>query len=366
MKRLGVAAALVEGELVKGDVGVEDGLVAAVGLPPGSAGLAVPGLVDLQVNGYAGVDLLTADADGWAAAALAMARTGVTAFVANLITSPLAATARAVGVAAAAAGADTSGRARCLGAHLEGPFLSELRRGTHPAEHLRAPDLAELDSLLAAGPVVAVTVAPELPGALEVIDALAARGVLVSLGHSDADAEQAHAGFDAGARTVTHVLNGMRQPTSREPALAGVALARDDVTVQLICDGVHVSPEMSTVVISAARSRFVLVTDSIAAAGAPDRGHRVGDVEVTVVAGQARNAEGALAGGLQTLAAALRCAVAAGASVEDAVAAASTRPAELLGRDDLGRLRPGDPAQVTVLDDSLAVTATHVAGELVD
>jgi N-acetylglucosamine-6-phosphate deacetylase len=298
----------------------------------------------------------------WQAAAIAMAHDGVTSFVANLITAPPEVTADALRTAARAVTSGAGGRARCLGAHLEGPFLAPRRRGTHPLAQLRAPDRAFLAPLLEAGPVVEVTLAPELSGAIGVITWLSAAGVLVSLGHSDATAEQAAAGFNAGARTVTHVFNGMSGLTSRAPGLAGVALARDDVTVQAIFDGVHLAAETSAVVVTAARTRLVLVTDALSAARAPDGDYRLGDVRISMVGGVARNLDGGLAGSVSSLAGTLRHGVAAGLSLEEVVAAASTRPAALLGRGDLGALRPGDRADVTVLDDALDVTACFIDG----
>lgn len=364
-RRLGVSSAIVDGRVVAGDVSVDDGVVAAVGLPPGRGGMAIPGMVDLQVNGYAGVDLLSADVDGWAHVAGALARVGVTAFVANLITSPESEVTRALATAHAVTDVGRGG-ARLLGAHLEGPFLAPSRAGTHPLDHLRTPDLALTQRLRAAGPVVGITLAPELPGALDLVRALSGDGLLVSLGHSAASGVQAHAGFDAGARTVTHVFNAMSTPTSREPGLAGVALTRADVAVQLICDGVHLARDTAALVVRAAADRFVLVTDALSAAGAGDGQHRLGSVEVTVAGGEARRADGTLAGSVLRMADALRGVVAAGASVEDAVAAATTRPAALLGRSDVGRLLPGGPADIAVLDDTLAVTRTLRAGADVD
>jgi N-acetylglucosamine-6-phosphate deacetylase len=367
MKRLGVAAAIVDDVLVPGDIGVTDGVIDAVGLPGDGSGLAIPGMVDLQVNGYGGVDFLTADDGGWTDAARAMAREGVTAYVANLITSPEPLVTKALQAAERVVRSERPGGSHLLGAHLEGPFLEPTKAGTHPREHLRSPDLSLLERLLSAGPVVGVTLAPELPGGLDLVRVLAERGVLVSLGHSAASGAQAHAGFHAGARTVTHVFNAMTTPTSREPGLAGVALTRPDVFVQLICDGVHLSWETAALVIAAARSRFVLVTDALSAAGAPDGDYWLGeDVEVLMRDGRARNRDGGLAGSVLSLAGALRGAVDAGASVEDAVAATTTRPADLLGRIDLGRLRPGDPADIVVLDDALSVSETLLAGEPVD
>jgi N-acetylglucosamine-6-phosphate deacetylase len=364
MRRLGVSAAMVDGEVVPGDVGVEDGRVAAVGLPPGSGGLAVPGLVDLQVNGYAGVDFLSDEEDGWVRAAAAMARDGVTAYVANLITAEESVTLRALGAARRVSAEQRPSVARLLGAHLEGPFLSPVRAGTHPVEALRLPDVALTDRLLAGGPVVGMTVAPELPGAAGLIAHLVYRRVVVALGHSDATGPEAHEGFASGATAVTHVFNGMRESTAREPGLAVVALTRDDVAVQLICDGVHLSRDTVRLVVAAAPNRFVLVTDALAAAGGDGGLVRLAGMTITVVDGQARREDGTLAGSIITLAGALRLAVEAGARVEDAVAAATTRPAALLRRTDLGRLRPGDPADLAVLDEALEVTQTLMAGNV--
>ena len=217
--RLGVEAALVQGELLPGDVEVADGRIAAVGVDGrGGRGIAAPGFVDLQVNGFAGVDFASADTDGYRRAAKALLETGVTAFQPTLITSPeeeLTAALREVPPNGAAP--------HVLGAHLEGPFLAPERLGTHPASARRDPDTAMLERLLAAGPVAHVTLAPELPGALELVDLLRARGVTVSCGHSNATADEARDAFAHGVRTVTHIFNAMRPFAAREPGLAGAA-----------------------------------------------------------------------------------------------------------------------------------------------
>ena len=159
---------------------------------------------------------------------------------------------------------------RIIGVHLEGPFLSPSRLGAHPAAARRDPDRGLLERLLAAGPVGYVTLAPELPGALELVDLLHERGIVVSCGHSDATAEEAAAAFDRGVRTVTHLFNAMRPLGHRDPGIAGAALARDDVIVQVILDGHHLAEETARIVWRAAAGRVALVTDAIAAAG--DRG----------------------------------------------------------------------------------------------
>jgi N-acetylglucosamine-6-phosphate deacetylase len=264
--RLGVEAALVDGRLVPGDVEVHDGTVTAVALAgDGGHGIAAPGFIDLQVNGFGGVDFLHADRDGYARAGEAMLTTGTTAFQPTFITSPeddIVAALRALP-------AEGVGP-RVLGAHLEGPFLSASRLGVHPGASRRDPDLALLRRLLDAGPVSQVTLAPELPGALELIDELVARGITVSAGHTDATAAEAHLAFGRGVRTVTHLFNAMRPSTARDPGVALAALARDDVVVQVIVDHHHLAPDTVRVAWQAAAGRFALVTDAVAAAAMGD------------------------------------------------------------------------------------------------
>jgi N-acetylglucosamine-6-phosphate deacetylase len=358
MTRLGVAAALVAGELLAGDVDVVDGRVAAVGVrPAGRAGLAVPGFVDVQVNGFAGVDFLAADPADHVRAGEALAATGVTAYLPTFITAPADAYREALRSLAA-----TPERGpRRLGAHLEGPFLSPAWPGAHPTEHLREPDLALVDELSVLGPVTTMTIAPELPGGLDLVEALAARGIVVQLGHTDADAATAHAAFDRGARALTHVHNAHRRFAARDPGPAGVALVRPDVTVTAIVDGVHLAPETAAGAWLAARGRLCLITDAIAAAGRGDGAYRLGSVEVHVAGGACRLADGQLAGSVLTMDRAVRELVALGASTPEAVHAATAAPARLLGRPELGTLAPGARADVTVLDDDLRVVRTLVA-----
>jgi N-acetylglucosamine-6-phosphate deacetylase len=359
--RLGVRGALVDGAIVRGDVAVEDGVVVAVGLgPPGRDVLAVPGFVDVQVNGFGGVDAAAADLDGYAAMAAALARTGVTAFQPTLVSLPEAAYAEPLAAAAAAAakGLDV----RLLGVHLEGPFLAPGRHGAHDPRNLVAPDRALARRLVGAGPVTHVTVAPELPGALDLIDDLVAAGVTVACGHSDADAETAHAAFDRGARAVTHLFNAMRPFGHRDPGIGGAALARPGVVVTVIADGVHLADETLAVVQRATRGRLALVTDAIAAAGIGDGSTVLGDRTVEVRGMEARLADGTLAGSVVTMDHSVRLLHAAGASLEDAAGAATRVPAALARHPELGTLAPGSPADVTVLDDALHVTRTLLAG----
>jgi N-acetylglucosamine-6-phosphate deacetylase len=360
--RLGVSAALVDGTLIDGDVTIDGDSVTAVGVPgDGGRGVAVPGFVDAHINGIAGVDFLTADADGHARAAEALAAVGVVAYQPTLVSSPPGAYDAALAAAAAAMAAPDGG-ARVLGVHLEGPFLSREWPGAHDPANLREPDPDLLDHLCGAGPVTMVTLAPELAGALDLLERLTARGITVSVGHSDADAAAAHAAFDRGATAITHVHNAHRRWRPRDPGPAGVALVRPDVWVQAIVDGVHLAPESALGAFLAAGSRFCLVTDAVEAAGMPPGSYRLGDRDVHVEDGAVRLADGTLAGSVLTMDAAVRNLVASGVALADAVHAASTAPARLLGRDDLGVLRPGVAANLAVLNEELEVERTVVAG----
>ena len=252
--------------------------------------------------------------------------------------------------------------ARVIGCHLEGPFLSPARLGMHPAAARRDPDTALLDRLLAAGPVTHVTLAPELDGALGLVDTLLARGIVVACGHTDATAAEAHVAFDRGATHVTHLFNAMRPFAHRDPGLAGAALARDDVTVELILDRNHVADDAARVAWRAAAGRVALVTDAIAAAGVGDGAWRLGAVDVEVRDGVVRRLDGVLAGSVLTMPDAIRNLVRLGATLEQAIDAATRVPARVARRDDLGTIATGARADAVVLDDRLEVQRVLVAG----
>jgi N-acetylglucosamine-6-phosphate deacetylase len=357
--RLGVAAALVEGQLVPGDVDIAEGTVAGVGLRPPAAGgrIAAPGFVDLQVNGFAGVDFMHADRAGYAHAAEAMLETGTTAYQPTFITAP-----EDDLVAALREMPSGDGGPSIIGAHVEGPFLSPQRIGAHPPAWQREPDPALLTRLLDAGNVTQVTLAPELPGAGELIDLLLDRGVVVSAGHTDATAAEAHRAFDRGVRTVTHLFNAMRPPVPRDPGIALAALARRDVTVQVIADGHHIAGETVLVAWRSAPGRVALVTDAVAAAGMGDGEFALGGRRVVSAGGVVRGPEGQLAGSVLTMLDAVRNVHALGVPLEEALTAASAVPARIAGRPDLGRLAPGAAADVVVLDDTLEIARVLVGG----
>jgi len=353
-----VAAALVDGALVPGDVEIAGGTIAAVGLGGGGGrGVAAPGFVDLQVNGFAGVDFMHTDRDGYARAGGAMLATGTTAYQPTFITASeedLVAALREMPL-------DVDGPT-VIGAHVEGPFISPRRLGVHPPSHQRAPDPALLGRLLDAGDVRQMTLAPELPGAFELIDRLLARGVVVSAGHTDASAAEAHRAFDRGVHTVTHLFNAMRPLVPRDPGIGFAALARPDVTVQLIADGHHVAGDTLLVAWAAARGRIALVTDAVAATAMGDGDFALAGRRLVSAEGVVRGPEGQLAGSVLTMIDAVRNLHGLGVPLEEALTAAAAVPARIAGRPDLGRLAPGAPANVVVLDDNLEILRVLLEG----
>jgi N-acetylglucosamine-6-phosphate deacetylase len=357
--RLGVEAALVRGELLPGDVEVEDGRVVGVGLGGAVRGrVAVPGFLDLQVNGFGGVDFLAASTDDYARAGEALLETGVTAYQPTFITA-----AETTIVDALRALPPDGGGPRVVGAHLEGPFLSPERMGTHPREHRRDPDLELLDRLLDAGRVTEFTLAPELPGAGALIQRLLERGIVVSAGHTNATGAEAHAAFDLGVSTVSHLFNAMRPFRSRDPGIVGVALTRPDVFVKIIVDGHHLADETVKLVWACAGGRTALVSDAMAAAGEAAGTFLLGEVEVEVENGVPTRQDGVFAGTVLTMIDAVRNLHALGIPFEDAVGAATSVPAAIIGRPDLGVLEPGCPADLVVLDDRLDIASVLSAGE---
>jgi N-acetylglucosamine-6-phosphate deacetylase len=359
--RLGVAAALIDGNLVAGDVSISGGVIDEIGLSPaGPAGLAVPGFIDVQINGFNGVDFTDAGPDDYERVGEELAATGVTSFQPTLIALPPDSYFRALERLRA-----TSIRnARIIGMHLEGPFLSPVRCGAHDPENMLDPDPVLMRRFLEAGPVTHVTIAPELPGALDVIEVLVAEGVVVALGHTDADAGASHAAFDRGARSVTHIFGAQRPWKHRDPGISGAALVRNDVFITAIVDGVHLAPEAVQLAANAAGDRFVLMTDAISAAGRPDGVHHLGDRTIILSDGACRLENGTLAGSVVTMDQSVRNLIELGLDPVRAIAAATSSPAAMLRRSDLGSIRPGSVADVCVLDDSYHVTRTIFDGRV--
>jgi len=369
---LGADRVITPGQLHSpGWVAVDQGRIVGVGTgePPWPAHdlgavTLTPGFVDLHCHGGQGFSY-SEGADAAREALLAHRRHGTTSMVASLATDTLESLATQLrDLAPLVAGEEL------VGAHLEGPWLSDAHCGAHDASLLRDPDPAEVTGLLdsAPGVVVMVTLAAERPGGLATVERLAARGVLAALGHSDAGYEMAQAAIDAGARVATHLFNAERALHHREPGLVLALLERDEVTVELIADGVHLHPAVLRSAAVRKPSRFTLVTDAMAAAAVGDGDYLLGTRSVQVRNGIARLARtGVLAGSVLTLDAALRHAVqVAGLDVVDAVAAVTRTPADLLARPDLGRLEPGARADLVVLDGRLEVRGVMRQGRWVE
>jgi N-acetylglucosamine-6-phosphate deacetylase len=359
--------------LSPGTVVVEQGRIAEVRQgtagPDGlelDRGVLVPGLVDIQVNGAFGVDLAGAGPEGWAHVRRCLPSTGVTSFVPTFITAPLDELERAVAAAPAKAGPLDPAGSKVIGLHIEGPFISPERKGAHDPALMRDPSPELVKPLLDAGGglVSMLTLAPERPGALDTIAALAGAGVIASVGHSDATGEQVAAAADAGARMVTHLFNAQRGLGHHEPGVAGQALADERLHLGLIADLVHVAAPIVRVVLRAAAGRVVLVTDAAAPAGMPPGRYELGGTPVEVDdQGLPRRLDGTLAGSSLRLDTAVANLVGLGVDPVTAVEAATLVPAGLIGRGDLGRLEPGAAADLAWLSDDWETLATWIDGE---
>jgi N-acetylglucosamine-6-phosphate deacetylase len=317
----------------------------------------VPGFIDLQINGGFGHDFTDDPASIWTVGER-LVPSGVTSFCPTIISSPQDRIRRAREALASRPAA--YGGAEPIGLHLEGPHLAPNRRGTHPARHLRPPrPLASPTDGIAM-----VTLAPELPGSLDLIDGLVAAGVVVAIGHTEADARWTREALDHGATIGTHLFNSMPPITGRDPGAAGVLLTDDRAHVGLICDGHHLDPAMISLAWGMARDRLFLVTDATAALGMPDGSHRIGDVDIVLSGGRVRTADGTLAGTATALDGALRLFAGIVGSTVGAVIPATTRnPANAIGRPDLGRLRPGGRGDIVLLDGD-RVVGTIIGGTI--
>ena len=361
---------LATGQVVQAAIFIEDGVITRVspGLDLGadvvvSDGVIAPGFVELQINGAYGVDFTT-DAGSIVEASARLPAGGVTAFVPTVITSPFDDYPRRLAEAREAAG-DARG-AEVLGLHLEGPYLSPRRPGAHDPSLLRAIDVDEILAWAEPDIVRIVTLAPELPGATAAIRALQARGILVSVGHSNASYEEAVTAFDAGIAWGTHLYNAMSPLGQREPGLMG-ALLVSPVPVGLITDGVHSHPAMVKVAYRCkGADGIAIVTDAMEAMGMAPGNYRLGDRSVIVDSSTARLADGTLAGSILTMDAGVRNMVEfSGCMQVEALAMASATPARILGLARKGRIAAGCDADLTILDGTGRVAETWARGERV-
>ncbi len=330
------------------------------------------GLFDVHTHGCAGHDVMDADPDALPAIQRFLATRGVTHYLPTTVTASIDATVRALKRLADAIESATIAvtdsehpQAQPLGIHLEGPFVSHVKRGVHAPAHILAPSIAVFDRLwrAARGHIRVLTIAPEEPGALDLIEYATNLGVRISIGHSNATAAETRAAIAAGAVSATHTFNAMRPFDHREPGLLGVVLDDPDLYAELICDGVHVAPEAVRLWLKAkGQDRAILITDSMAAAGMPEGEYTLGGMPVTVAGGVCL-ANGVLAGSVLTLDRAVtNVQLMTGADLATAVRLASANPARMAGFPDIGTVRVGNLADLTRYDRDGHLTQTYIHG----
>jgi len=376
------AAFLTARQLITADAIIEfpriaidaDGIVTSIdaGEPDASDSILTAAFFDIHVHGAAGHDVMEGTSQALGRVGDFLATKGVAHYLATTVTAPVERTLRSLeGIAKAIETAKQTTGARPVGIHLEGPFISHAKRGVHPPADIQPPSIALFQRMqqAASGHIRLITIAPEIPGALELIEYATRTGTYVSVGHSDATAEQTRAAIAAGARSATHTFNAMRRLDHREPGIAGVVLDDDSLYAELICDGIHVAPEFIRLWLrSKGEDRAILMTDGISATGMPDGNYMLGEFAVTVHDGKCLSA-GDLANGVETLAGSVLTmdhAVAnlqryTGASLTTAVRLASRNPARMLSLDHLGGVAVGQPANFNVFsaDGTLQRTILH-------
>ena len=333
------------------------------------SGVLAPGFIDLQFNGAGGLDFADARRSVWDQLLREVLTTGVTSVVPTLVTAPLPDLLACLRFASTFPQQVTSGQARALGVHLEGPFLAPVWRGAHNEPDLLGPTSVAVDELLqvGAGALRMVTLAPELPGGFESIARLTEAGVVVAIGHTGASDEQARHAIDLGARLVTHLYNAQTGLHHREPGVVGQVLTDSRVVASLIVDLIHVAAPAVRLAFASKPGKIALITDSVPAAGLPVGRHQMADGEVVVSPdGVPRRLDGTLAGSALTMDQAIRNAVAIGIRLADALAAATHVPADVLGRADVGRIAPGAHADLVWLDDELIPGALWLGGRATD
>ena len=359
---------------------IEDGRIdtiaarESVEIPAGAQLLDYPGATlgpsffDVHIHGAAGHDVMEGTPLAIDNIGRFLASRGTANYLATTVTASLDDTFRALdGLANQIAKLPQPGIARPLGIHLEGPFLSHAKKGVQPAEHLLAPNIATFDRLIDAGRghVRLMTLAPELPGAMELAKHATSRGVRVSVGHSNATAAETRSVLDAGAVSSTHTFNAMRPLDHREPGILGTVLTRDDVFSELICDGIHTDPEIVRLWWKAkGPERAILVTDAMSAAGMPDGEYQLGGFAVQVKDGRAI-ARGVLAGSVLTLDRALSNFIRfTGASIEQALRLLSSNPAAMTGLPHrAGSVTTGKSANFVAIDQQGKLVASFIAGQ---
>ncbi len=350
------------------------GRIAAIESDPSirSEDTLCPGFFDVHTHGGAGHDVMDSDPVALPAIQRFLAMHGVTAYLPTTVTAPLDDTVKALerladAIETAVSSESQEGypQAQPLGIHLEGPFVSHVKRGVHPPAHILPPSIAIFDRFWRAsrGHIRVLTIAPEEPGALDLIEYATALGVRISIGHSNALATEARAAINAGAVSVTHTFNAMRALDHREPGILGVVLDDETLFAELICDGVHVAPEIVRLWLKTkGPDHGILITDSMAAAGMPEGEYTLGGMPVTVTGGVCL-ADGVLAGSVLTLDQAVcNLQTMTGANLATAVGLASTNPARMTGFANVGEVRLSAFANLNRFDRDGSLLQTYVRG----
>lgn len=329
-------------------------------------GVIAPGFIDIHIHGGAGHDVMEASDSGLEKISRHLAKTGVTSFCPTTVTASNDATLKAVEHLGRAIQKQSLPGAQPIGIHLEGPFISTAKCGVHPVGEIKDPsiDLLERFWQASGGTIKIVTLAPELPGAVEFTKHCVAKKIVVSLGHSNADAAATKACIDAGASHATHTFNAMRALDHREPGILGVVLSDDRVSADIIVDGVHVAPEIVRTFLRAKGAKAVLITDAISATGMPDGKYKLGGFEVEVTGHRAMH-NGRLAGSVLTMDRAIRNVMSfAGWPLTRALRLATANPAQVIGKQERkGLLAVGKDADVVALNAKGEVQATFCRGE---
>jgi N-acetylglucosamine-6-phosphate deacetylase len=347
---------------------VEDGKIVRIesGAETDSKVTLTAGFFDVHVHGAVSHDFMTATPDGITAAGKFLATRGVAHYLPTTVTGPIETTLRALEtLASAIEGPQAECAAVPLGIHLEGPFISHKKRGVQPETFIEEPSVELFDRYweAARGHIRLMTVAPELPRALELIGHATSKGVRVSLGHSNATASETLAGIAAGATSATHMFNAMRAIDHREPGIAGMVLDYEDLYAEAICDGVHVHPAMIRLWLKMkGEERGILITDGISATGMPEGTYMLGDLEVEVKSGVCMFG-GVLAGSVLTMDRAVEnLHEFTGIALGTAVRLASRNPARMLGLEHLTSMQPGNEANFNVYNDAGLRTGSILRG----
>lgn len=330
--------------------------------------LLSPGFIDVHIHGAMGRDVMEGTTEALEAISRFLAAHGTTSFLATTVTASPIATLQAVEALGRQVDRPLPG-ARMLGLHLEGPFINPEKRGAHSARHIRPPSTLILEQLLARSGhrVKLITLAPEVEGSLELIRFARSRGVVVSLGHSNATLEETMAAIDLGAGNATHLFNAMRSFSHRDPGILGAVLTTPRIRAELIADGVHVSPAAVDLCLRCkGAGRILLISDAVSATGMPEGQYRLADMEITLSEGVCRTPDGTLAGSILTQDQALRNMIRwSGLPVHTVLGMLTRNPAQSLGiASGKGTLAPGHDADMVLLDQDLRVHTTIVQGEV--